>query len=184
LTLERAIATMLAVDFRCTGEDRKVILREYSYRPRWTTIFLAAGFFGLCAALFVYLALTNERPLILNGILPLSPVVAKVLWWGLAGCSLAFVVVAGFGVFVRVTASARIAIADDGVLFPAGRWSRRECHVLFTHMTAVKRVEVYGEAFLYVYADGLRYTIIGNLLPNKSDFDVIAALLNEKVAKK
>ena len=161
-----------------------MILKEYAYKPKWTTVFLAGGFFGLCTALFVSLALTDNRGMIINGIIPLSPFGAKVFYWILAAASFAFVIGAGFLAFVRLTNPQRIAVTDDGMLFPAGRWTGRECHVPFRSVTAVKQVEVHGQVFLYVYAEGLRYTVLRDMLPGKRDFDEIVSLLGAKAEGK
>jgi len=48
-------------------------------------------------------------------------------------------------------------------------------------MTAIKVIEFQGQVFLYVYADGLRYTIVRDMLPSKTDYDEIFTLLQSKV---
>ena len=45
----------------------------------------------------------------------------------------------------------------------------------------VKQVETYGQAFLYVYADGLRYTVVRDMLPAKGAYQEISSLLEDKV---
>ena len=157
------------------------IERQYDYKPKWTTVFFAGGFFGLCAALFVHLGVTNDRGLIINGLIHLSPSGAKVFYWVLALASFAFVLAAAFIAYVRLTTTQRIAVTADGMLFPAGRWTARECHVPFDSITALKHIEVHGQVFLYVYADGLRYTVVKDMLPAKGDFDDIASMLEAKV---
>lgn len=114
--------------------------------------------------------------------IPLSPFAAKVFYGTLACSSLGFVLGAAFLAFVRCTSTQRIAIADDGMLFPAGRWTSHECHVPFESVTAVKQVEVSGQAILYVYADGLRYAVARDMLPSSRDFEEIISHLETKVA--
>ncbi len=157
--------------------------KQYDYKPKWTTVWLGGGFFGLCAALFVYLALTNERRLVIGGLVNLSPSGARVFWWALAVLSSAFVLAAALIAYIRLTTVQRIAVSADGMLFPAGRWTSRESHVPFASITAVKRLEVHGQTFLYIYANGLRYTVVRNMLPGKGDFDDIVAILETKTGE-
>jgi hypothetical protein len=104
-----------------------------------------------------------------------------VFYWILAAASATFVIGAAFLAFVRLTTVRRIAITENGMLFPAGRWTSRECHVPFERVTAVKQLEVSGQVFLHVYADGLRYTVVRDMLPGKGDFEEIVSLLQQKV---
>jgi len=160
------------------------IERQYDYKPKWSTVIFAGGFFGLCTALFVYLGVTNDRGLVINGLIHLSPSGAKVFYGALALASFAFVLGAVFIAYVRLTTAQRIAITADGILFPAGRRTSRECHVRFESITDLKQSEIHGQIFLYVYADGLRYTVVKNMLPTKGDFDDIVSVLETRMSKR
>ncbi len=153
------------------------IVKQYDYKPKWTIVFLAGGFFALCAVSFIYLALTDDRGAVINGIVRLSPTGAKVFYWVLAALSSGFVVAAALIAYVRLTVTQRIAITTDGILFPAGGWTSQECYVAFRDIVALKRLEAYGEVFLYVYAGGLRYTVIKGMLPDKGGFEDIVSTL-------
>jgi len=160
------------------------VLRQYPCKPRWRDVLLGAGFFGACTATFVHLAATNEGGVVINGIIRLSPLWAKVFFWTLAGLSFAFVLGSALMAYMRLTARVRIAITADGMLFPTGRWgSGKECHVPFARIVAVKRLDYKGMSYLYVYADGLRYTVQGFMLPRKGDLEEIIALVRTKVGE-
>ena len=46
--------------------------REHKYSPKWSVIFLGMIFFGIGVATFAYQAMTNDRGLIINGIITLG----------------------------------------------------------------------------------------------------------------
>jgi hypothetical protein len=159
------------------------IQKQYQYKPKWSMVFLVGSFFGLGTALFAYLAITNDRGLIINGLIRLSPYGARLFYWILAVLSFAFVLAAAFMAFVRLTNIQRIAVTQDGMLFPARRWTKRESHVSFTSMTAFERLEIQDQAFLHVYASGQRYTVVRDMLPDQGDFDEIVSILKAKIEK-
>jgi hypothetical protein len=37
------------------GTEMPAIEKQYEYKPKWTTVLLCGGFFGLCTAFFVSL---------------------------------------------------------------------------------------------------------------------------------
>src|SRR5215468_10632576 len=61
-------------------QQRKRVLggieREYAYKPRWTLIVFCGAFFGLVAVSLGAKAHGNDRGLILNHVIKLSPSVA------------------------------------------------------------------------------------------------------------
>jgi len=159
------------------------ILNQYDYKPKWTTAFFSGGFFGLCATVFIYLAVSDHRGLIINGLIHLSPIGAKIFYWIFASLSLAFVLAATYIAYMRLSVVQRIAVTADGVYFPAGRWTGHEIHVPFDSITDIKYIEVQKQLFLYVYADGLRHTVVKDMLPGKGDFEEIASIIEQRVQR-
>ncbi len=157
------------------------ILNQYDYKPKWTTVFFSGGFSGLCATVFIYLAVADNRGLIINGLIHLSPIGAKIFYWIFASLSLAFVLAASFIAYVRLSVVQRIAVTTDGVYFPASQWTGGEIHVPFDSITDIKYFEVQKQLFLYVYSDGLRHTVVKNMLPGKGDFEEIASIIEQRL---
>ena len=157
------------------------IRKEYEYKSKWTVVFLGGGFFGLGTVLFVFLAITHDGGLIVSGI-SLSQFGAQVFFWILAGLSLSLVLGAAYVAYVRLTTTQRIAVTADGILLPAGRWTSRERHVPFHSITGLEIVKVARQVFLYVHADGERYTVVKGMLPHKGDFDDMVSLLQAEAA--
>ena len=137
-----------------------------------------AGFFGLCSALSVYPALANDRGLVIDWLVRLSPEGARLFYWVLAALAFLFVVAAALLAYMQITTALRIAVDETGILLPTGQWtSHRESHVAFSDIEALKRLEWKGQVFLYIYANGLRYTVAKDMLPRRGDFEEILSIL-------
>jgi hypothetical protein len=85
--------------------------KEYDYRPPWKGIVFCALFFGAGALVLAAKANGNDRGLIINGIIELSPGAATVFYWALAGLGVAFVAGAGVLAIDRLTLHRRIALS-------------------------------------------------------------------------
>ncbi|KGD89158.1 hypothetical protein JL39_23285 [Rhizobium sp. YS-1r] len=70
-------------------------------KPHPAIAFLAALFFVACALFVSWIAVTNEKALVLNGLLHLSPDEATGLYWGLAAASIGLAI-SGFRRFYRL----------------------------------------------------------------------------------
>src|SRR5262249_39049867 len=75
----------------CRGPSMSDIEREYEYKPKWTGLLACGGFFALCALLVAHRAYRNDRGLIINGIIELSPDNATLFYWALCALSIGFV---------------------------------------------------------------------------------------------
>jgi hypothetical protein len=155
--------------------------REYEYKPSWAAILLGGGFFALCAAFFVVRAGGNDRGLIINGVIRLSPEGATIFYWVLFGLSAAFVAAAALLVLHRLNLRQRIAFTPDAVLLPKSRWSSEERRVAYSAITGLSRSEVYGQRFLRVSYDGGAVEIAASMLPSREVFEEVTALLRERL---
>jgi hypothetical protein len=155
--------------------------RHYDYRPKWTTIILCGGFFGACAFILGREAQKNNRGLIINGIIDLSPRGATIFYWVLAALSVGFVVVAGFLIIVRLTLHRRIGLTRTSISIPRSRWSNEERVVPFAEILRLSQSEAYGQRFLNIEFIGGKFALTSSLLPSKADFKEICAAVNEGV---
>jgi hypothetical protein len=156
------------------------IEREYEYKPKWTTALLSGGSFALCAAFFAIRASGNDRGLLINGLIALSPAGATSFYWVLFGLSAAFVAAAALLVFHRLRFRQRIAFTPDAVLLPRSRWSAEERRVAYRAITGLSRSEAYGQRLLRVSYDGGAIHIVASMLPSREAFEEITALLSER----
>ena len=154
--------------------------REYPYRPKWPAIALCALFFGAGAAFMAHMALSNDRGLVINGIIELSSEGARVFYWIIAGLFAAFVLLAAMLVAVRLTSRQRVVLTPEAILVPRGSWSSEDIALPFAEISDLVLVEVQGERFLNIIHEGRKYTLAASLLPSKEDFDAIRRRLEER----
>src|SRR4051794_30558933 len=109
------------------GDD----VREYEYRPKWTTIVLCSVFFSVCTVVLGAKAANNERGVIINHVIELGPDGATAFYWVLTSLSGGFVLLAAFLVYHRVTFRQRLVVGPAAVTVPASRWSREEKEIAY-----------------------------------------------------
>ncbi len=155
--------------------------REYAYKPRWTLLVCCAVFFGLVAVILGAKAHGNDRSVILNRVIKLSPSGATTFYWVLCACSVGFVVIAAFLVCHRLIFHQRIAFGPTALLVPASRWSSAEQQIGYRDIQALSQAQVSGQRFLYVTHSGGRYAITASMLPSTAAFEEVCELLATKV---
>jgi len=150
---------------------------EHPYKPRPWTMLLASAFFAGVAAVMAHAAMTNDRGLILNGIIRLSPQGATNFYWCIAGLGAAFVVV-GLPLFVMgLTSKACIRLTATELSMPRSAFSRTTRVVSLAQIQGTDVHAVNGQRFLTVLlADG-EVSIAQSMLPNAAAFEEICAAL-------
>lgn len=156
------------------------IEKEYEYKPSWMLILCCSGFFGLCATVFIYLAVTNVEGVVINGLIHLGPFGATIFYWILATASLAFVGAGAWMAYDNLLNKRRIAITANSLLMPAGRWSSEECELPFESITGLKLASISNQQSFSIYIGEKYYVVNKMLLPCQEDFDEIMSLVDSK----
>jgi hypothetical protein len=162
--------------------SRKNFEQQFDYRPKWIVIFMCAAFFGLCAAILWHAAVTNDRGIILNGLIEFSTVGATRLLWLLFACSLGFIVLAGCLVYHRLRYRQQLAFGPEALCVPRSRWSREVLEIPYKSMHSLSESIVGWQRFLYVHHAAGKYTINASMLPSKAAYADVAALLARKMS--
>lgn len=157
------------------------IEREYDYKPKWTLIVLCALFFGLAAVVLGVKAASNDRGVIINGIIELDPDGATIFYWVLCVCGVGFVAISAFLAYHRLTFHQRLAFGPAAVILPRSRWSAEDKVIAYRDISALSTARIYGQRFLYVTHAGGPSTIMASMLPSKAAFDEVCELLEDKV---
>ncbi len=157
------------------------IQQQYHYRPKWNTIVVSLIFFGACTVVISLKAYHNEEELIIGRLIHLSATAATTFFWLFAFTAALFVVAACLMIYLRAFHAKRITLTDDAILLPSGRLNQIEHHVPFSTITEVKQIDVISESFLYVHANGRRYTISKSMLSKQVAFEHIKATLEEQI---
>jgi hypothetical protein len=152
---------------------------EYKLRPMGTL--LAMLFFGACAGFMFYLAVTNDRGLIINGLITLDPKGADV-FYAVTGIVSALFVVLGLvsliaAIFSKKEASI-ITLEDDYVLLPQrGRLEK----IPYKEIQSIKITEVNSVKVADITAaQGKKFSITNIKLSDKFYFNDIVNVLQEK----
>jgi hypothetical protein len=154
---------------------------EYAYKPRWTLIVFCGVFFGLVAVILGAKAHGNNRGILLNRVIELSPSGATTFYWVLCSCSVGFVTIAAFLAYHRLTFRQRIAFGATALLVPASRWSSAEQQIGYRNIQTLSKAQVSGHRFLHVTHSGGTYVIAASMLPSKAAFEEVCELLAAKV---
>ena len=92
--------------------------REFTYTPRWGVMIAGAVFFGICGLVSRAQADSNDRGLIINGIIELSSSSATIFYWVLTWMSFASVAIAALMLVVRVLNPQKLVFAESGLYAP------------------------------------------------------------------
>jgi hypothetical protein len=114
-----------------------MIQREFPYQLKSERVMIRAALFGAGAIGLTWLALTNDRGLILF-VVPLSQSGATIAYG--VGAALAALICVADGIKVHRLSSLqqRIVLTDEGVLVPASRYSGESKLLLYQDLTDLK----------------------------------------------
>ncbi|MCP4134253.1 MAG: hypothetical protein GY754_24985 [bacterium] len=154
---------------------------KYPYKPKPFLFLFAAVFFGACALIIGHNAMTNDRGLILNGILEFSENGATIFYWTLTVISVLIVFIAIFAVIKGIISKLEIIISETAISLPKNGFSRKIITINFSHITDVSIQSVQKQKFLTIIHSAGKLSIPGSMLPQKGSFDELAALVTEKV---
>jgi hypothetical protein len=155
---------------------------QCEYKPRVRSALLGIAFFGACSAVFIHLARTSENGAVVNGLIHLTPFQAQVVFAILAVTSGVFVALGFLMLVQRAVMRQRVAITLSHITLPTGRWLHSQhATIAFEDIESVKIINTHGQRFLYVYAHGLRYTLIAGWLPNDETLDIVVHFLSRRM---
>lgn len=155
---------------------------RYSYKPGWMPIIGGGLFFGACAAVLCNVAMTNEKGLVLNGIITLSLASATVFYWSLTLASLLFVLGAVAMAWLRINTSHEIKLTHDALVAPRSLWTSQYSSIPFSEIDELIEQNISGQRLLSIVPKSQKkLTIAGSHLPSKHDFEEFQRILAERV---
>jgi hypothetical protein len=148
-----------------------VDILEYRYRPKpW--VMLAAGlFFAGIGAFLVMEALGNQRGLVIQRIIHLSPQGATALYWCLAVACLLFAVGGLAGFVSGLTSERFLRLTRTEVSAPRFAWSRADTVVPLADITEVGTQTIQRQRFLHIHHRGGKLSICQSFLPDAAAFE-------------
>lgn len=156
--------------------------RAYPYRPRLKPNLLATLMFAGVTAFFAHEASTNDRGLIINGIITLSTGQATVFHWCLFALGAAMTVAGVWNLYRRATSQQQLVLGPGFVSVPSSsRWGSGERRVSFGEIVSVQCSEVQRQRFARLtLRDGEKLTIAAGMLPGNAEYDEIVAALSRQ----
>lgn len=128
----------------------------------------------------LYYAITNDRGLVLQGVLTLSRTQATVFYGVFSGLLGLGVLPYSIAVILKaIYKPQRVAFAGDGIFLPASFWSGKEVHVRFSEIQDLTLTRVRNEQILSVVTSSQKFKIGKSWLPSQEAFDDIQHRLAE-----
>jgi hypothetical protein len=144
---------------------------EYPYKAKAGLMLACIAFFGACAATMAHAALTNDRGLILNGILEFGPQGAAVCYWCVAGTSLLFVLMGVLGLISGFRNPGSIRLTATELSAPKNGFTRKVTRIPLREIVDVGVQEIQKQRFLTVLHRAGKLSVAQTMLPNSEAFE-------------
>lgn len=155
---------------------------RFAYKPKTLTMLLAGGFFALCAVVLVFRAASNDRGLILNGIINMDQGSATMFYYVLAGLG-ALMAAGGLVGFVQsLRGPGFVELDETGVSFP-GNLGQKPVRIAYDAITQLQPGGAYKQRWLYIHHGGKRHAIMSSMLAKAGQLDEIEALLAQRIRR-
>lgn len=153
---------------------------SYDYKPKAWIMILAIAFFGACAAWAANLALTNDRGLILSGIIEFSRGGATTFFWVLCAVSAVFVGVGVLALLKAYTSPKKIVLGATGISAPRLPISQKIIEIPYAEAT-ITETTVQGQVFLEVRGKNSKISILQSSMTSKEQFSDMRDNLSERI---
>lgn len=150
---------------------------EYPYKPKPGKMFRAFFFFGAGTVILGYTALTNDRVLILNGIIHFDPEGATTFYWCITALSAGMALLGLMLTLIGLTSNQTLSLSETELSAP--KWLLSPANTIVP-LSSIRRLElksVRNLHFLGVQYAGGKLTIQGQKLPDSAAFEEVCARL-------
>jgi len=144
---------------------------EYPYRPSPRTMLFAIVFFGAAAAVMARAAATNERELILEGILHLSVAGATKFYAGVSFTALLFVVAGALGLASGRRTPRFVRLTPTEISAPKSAFAKQPTVVPLSQVREIEVQVIQKQRMLNIYHAQGSLTVIQSMLPSPVAFD-------------
>jgi hypothetical protein len=154
---------------------------EYPYKPRLSITMSIILFCGGCAAMMTYAALTNDRGLIINGIIRLEQPGATIFYWCMAGIFDAALAVSLAMVVIGLTSKAHLRLTQTEFSAPRHGFSQTSTTIPLAEIHALRAYAVHDQHFLDISHSSGTLTILRSCLPSTAAFEDVCGQLGALV---
>jgi hypothetical protein len=150
---------------------QQVNVLEYPYKPKPWVMLAVALLFAVIGIFFAMEALTNERGLVLQRLIHLSPRGATVFYWCLTAACLVFTLAGLAGFASGVLSKRTLRLTGTDISAPRYGWSRAQTVVRLAEITAIGVESIHNQRFLNIDHRGGRLSVCASFLPSKAAFE-------------
>ena len=154
---------------------------KYDYKPKITAMALAMIFFGICAVVIYNSAHTNDRGLIIDGLITLDTAQATVFYWGLTAASVVMALLGLFGIVRGMTSTQTLTMDDTALRLPKSALSQKIVTIPYRDIFKMTTIQVKSQRFLRVEYAGGKVNITRSMLPSNASFDKVCETLAARV---
>lgn len=151
------------------------------YKPNKMIFITGIAFSGIGAGLMGYVAATNDRGLILNGILEFSPQGATIFYLVMAAAATAFVLIAFLALAKFAVSEREIVISEFSITAPKSGLSKLDITVNFSDITDISIQTIQKTKILNIDHTGGKLSIPNSMLPSEQAFDGLVSELQSKL---
>jgi hypothetical protein len=150
-------------------------MQSYDYRPNAGKMVLAIVFFAVCAGVG-YLATTDNKALLIDGVIYLTPDQAKIFWWVITGLSVAMSLGGVLGLIQAMIGDQRLKLTDEAVTLPKSAFGWATVTIPYHDIVALGITAVRNQRFLRIKTARKTYTIMESRL-NRQSFETVCRLI-------
>jgi hypothetical protein len=154
---------------------------EYRYKPKPWVMLATMLFFAAAGAFLAMEAFTNERGLVIQRIIHLSPQGATITYWCLAGICALFAIVGLAGFIAGLVSRQYLRLTMTEISAPKFAWSRTHTIVRLKEITDISVQSVQNQRFLNLRYPGGKLSITQSFLPTPAAFEEIHRTIVSRV---
>lgn len=154
---------------------------KYLYRPKWTTMLFVVLFFGVCTAVLFLKARANDRGLIINGLIELSPENATLFYYVLSGVAILFVLMGIMGIYSATADEKYLVIKGNELVIPPVGFVRKEFRMQLDKPYSYQEIDVRRQRILKIKSEGRSATIVRSLMENDTQFEEVRKIVMSHV---
>jgi len=144
---------------------------EYPYKAKPWMMLAGIAFFGACAAGMGYMAVTNDRGLILNRIFTFSVEEATIFYWCIAAVAALFVVGAIFALIAGLTNPMTVRLTATEFSAPKHGFAKKPTAIPLHDIKEIAIQTVQKQRFMNIYFRNGKLSIAQSMLPNSEAFE-------------
>ncbi|HEY4249542.1 MAG TPA: hypothetical protein VGM64_22150 [Lacunisphaera sp.] len=150
------------------------------YNARWHTIAFGAFLFGCCAAMMAHTAVSNDRGVVIDGLLTLGVAGATRFYWVMSAIGAVFVLVAL--AVRRIVTFQELEFGVDSLVLPHGLFQMHRSVIRYHDIKQLSEMKISSQMFLYLHTHSRKFSIAAALLPEKKDYLEIKDFLRAKIS--